>query len=59
MDKETLREMEEPIINSSQEIQNIIRRVLKAESDKLYQAQPRVVDDIVEIIKEEVRNEDS
>lgn len=59
MDKETLKKIEEPIISAPQEIQKIVIRVLEAESDKLYLDKPRVVDDIVEIIKEEVKNENS
>lgn len=55
MDKETLKRVEEPLINAPQEIQDIIVRVLEAEQDKLYMDKPRVADDIVDIIKEKIK----
>lgn len=59
MDKEALKKIEEPIINSPKEIQNIISQVLDAEKDKLYMDKPRVVDDIVDIIKEVIKHENN
>ena len=59
MDKEALKKIEEPIINSPKEVQIIISRVLDAEKDKLYMDKPRVVDDIVDIIKEVIKHENN
>ncbi len=37
------------------EVQRIIRRTLKLEYEKMYQDRPRVQDDIVKIVQEEVQ----
>lgn len=55
MDKGTLETIEAPIIEAPIEIRNIIIKVLKAEKDKLYLDRPRIVDDIVDIIKGEIK----
>ncbi len=45
----------EPFNSASDEVKKIIKRVLGAEKDKLYLERPRVLDDIVIIIKEEIQ----
>lgn len=37
------------------EVQRIIRRTLKLEYEKMYQKAPRVLDDLVVIVKEEIK----
>lgn len=49
----SLQEIQEPITNAPPEIRQIIERVLQTEKDKLYQKNPRHInDDILKIIKE-------
>lgn len=55
MDKESLKSIEAPIADALPEIRNIILKVLQAEKDKLYQDKPRILDDIVAIVKSEVK----
>lgn len=45
----------EPFNEANDEIKKIIRRVLQTEKDKMYLDRPRVLDDIVKIIKEEIQ----
>ena len=45
----------DPIKNARPEIERIIKRVLTLERDRLYQKQPRVNSDIIQIIKEEIQ----
>jgi hypothetical protein len=46
----------EPINSAPPEINQLIKRVLKVENDKLHTKQPRGInDDILRIIKEEVQ----
>ncbi len=56
MDKEVLKEINEPIKNAPKEIQNIILRVLEIERGKIYQDRPRLIEDIVDIIKGEINS---
>lgn len=44
-----------PLHEAPEEVKRIIKRVLKLESEKLYQQKPHVRNDIVRIIKEEVQ----
>ena len=41
--------------SSPPETQRIIKKVIKLEAEKLYQRSPRVTDDLINIIKEEVQ----
>ncbi len=45
----------EPFNTAGEDMKKIIKRVLQAEKDKLYLERPRVLDDIVRIIKEEIQ----
>ena len=45
----------EPFHTASDEMKRIIKRILQTEKDKLYLDRPRVLDDIVAIIKEEIQ----
>jgi hypothetical protein len=45
----------EPLKREPKEIREIITRVLKLEGERLYQKQPHVNEDIIKIIKEEIR----
>lgn len=45
----------EPLKREPKEIREIITRVLKLEGERLYQRQPHVNEDIIKIIKEEIR----
>lgn len=48
-----LNKIQEPITTASPEVRQIIERVLKLEKDKLYQKNPRNInDDVLTIIKE-------
>lgn len=48
--------VQEPIINASPEVRQIIERVLKLEKDKLYMKTPRNInDDVLKIIKETIQ----
>ncbi|MGL4497954.1 MAG: hypothetical protein ACRC78_17195 [Planktothrix sp.] len=50
------KEAQDPIINASPEVREIIERVLQAERDKLYMKNPRNInDDILKIIKDVVK----
>lgn len=49
------REVLQPIRDASPEVQRIIRRVLELEHGKLYLEKPHVIDDLLRIIKEEVK----
>jgi len=52
----TSRNVMEPINSAPPEINKLIKRVLKAENDKLHLKQPRGInDDILQIIKEAVQ----
>lgn len=52
----SMNDVQEPIINASKEVRQIIERVLQAEKDKLYMKFPRNInDDILKIVKEEVQ----
>lgn len=44
-----------PLNNADPEIQQIVKRVLKLERDRLYQQRPHINSDIMQIIKEEIR----
>ena len=51
-----LDQIQQPIKNASPEVRQIIERVLQLEKDKLYQKNPRNInDDILKIIKEIVK----
>jgi hypothetical protein len=45
----------EPLKNGSAEVRRIIERVLTLEQERLYQRQPHLNDDVLRIIKEEVK----
>ena len=48
-----LQNIQEPILNAPEDVRKIIDRVLKLERDKLYQRNPRNInDDVLTIIKE-------
>lgn len=50
-----LEKVQEPIITASDDVREIIERVLQLEKDKLYQKAPKNInDDILKIIKEVV-----
>lgn len=52
----TSKTVMEPVDSAPPEINKLIKRVLKAENDKLHTKQPRGInDDILRIIKEEVQ----
>ena len=44
-----------PYHDANEEIKKVMKRVLQAEKDHLYQRQPKVLDDIIRIIKEEIK----
>lgn len=56
MDRVILNDIYEPIKNAPKEIQNIILRVLEIEKGKIYQDRPRLIEDIVDIIKGEIHS---
>ena len=55
MDKKDLHEIKKPILEAPPEIQQVIKKVLEIERDNLYLDKPRIIDDIVNIIKEEIK----
>lgn len=51
-----LQNIQEPILNAPEDVRRIIDRVLKLERDKLYQRNPRNInDDVLTIIKEVIQ----
>ena len=51
-----LQNIQEPILNAPEDVRKIIDRVLKLERDKLYQRNPRNInDDVLTIIKEVIQ----
>ncbi len=51
-----LNDVQEPINSAPEEVQVIIQKVLEVEKDKLYQKNPRYInDDILKIIKETIQ----
>ncbi|MDB9426802.1 hypothetical protein PN437_18235 [Microcystis aeruginosa CS-564/01] len=51
-----LQNIQEPILNAPEDVRKIIDRVLKLERDKLYQRNPRNInDDVLTIIKEVIK----
>jgi len=48
----------EPIKSAPADVLAIIKRVLLLEKEKLYLNRPRIKDDIIQIVKEEVREAD-
>ncbi|MGV2389747.1 MAG UNVERIFIED_CONTAM: hypothetical protein LVR29_20350 [Microcystis novacekii LVE1205-3] len=51
-----LQNIQEPILNAPEDVRKIINRVLKLERDKLYQRNPRNInDDVLTIIKEVIQ----
>ena len=51
-----LQTIQEPILNAPEDVRKIIDRVLKLERDKLYQRNPRNInDDVLTIIKEVIQ----
>lgn len=51
-----LNDVQEPINTAPEEVQVIIQKVLEVEKDKLYQKNPRYInDDILKIIKETIQ----
>ncbi|MCW6037764.1 hypothetical protein K4A83_16015 [Spirulina subsalsa FACHB-351] len=54
--KADLKKVQEPIQNADPEVQEVIKRVLVLEKDKLYTKNPRNInDDILTIIKQVVQ----
>jgi hypothetical protein len=45
----------EPYNTATEEVKDIMKRVLKAEKEKIYQDRPRVWEDVVRIIKEAIK----
>lgn len=45
----------EPLKDGPEAVRKIIERVLKLEQERLYQRMPRLNDDVLRVIKEEVR----
>jgi len=53
---ENINKVQEPIIQASPEVREIIEKVLKLEKDKIYQKNLRYInDDILKIIKDVIR----
>lgn len=52
---EIMKDPLSPYHEAAEEIQKIIKRGLQEEKDHLYQRQPKVLDDIVRIVKEEIK----
>jgi len=51
-----LQNIQEPILNAPEDVRKIIDRVLKLEREKLYQRNPRNInDDVLTIIKEVIQ----
>lgn len=50
-----MKDVQQPIYDATREVQTIIGRVLEAERQKLYLDRPHLVQDVVSIIKEEVK----
>jgi len=48
----------EPIKSAPADVLAIIKRVLLLEKEKLYLDRPRIKDDLIQIIKEEIREAD-
>ncbi len=44
-----------PLHEAAEEIQNIMKKVLKLEHDRLHQKSPRINAEIIKIIKEEIK----
>ncbi|MGE5484650.1 MAG: hypothetical protein ACM3X4_06505 [Ignavibacteriales bacterium] len=55
MRKNLMKDIQEPILQASPQVQRIIARVLEAERDKLYLDRPHLVSDVVRFIEEEVK----
>jgi hypothetical protein len=45
----------EPLEREPSEYRNVIKRVLKLESERLYQRSPHLNEDVLRIIKEEIK----
>jgi len=54
-DKEENIDPMEPINSAVPEVKSVIKKVLKLEHDHLYQERPRISDDILKIIKNEIK----
>ena len=54
MSEEKKNDHYEPFRTASEDVQKIIKEVLKLEREKLYQDRPRLQSEIVEIIKREI-----
>lgn len=55
MDRENTLDVMQPIREASPLVERIIKRVLELEHAKLYLEKPHVIDDLLRIIKEEVK----
>lgn len=55
MESEAEQDMLEPLKREPDNIRRIIKRVLELESERLYQKQPHLNDDVIRIIKEEIK----
>jgi CHASE3 domain sensor protein len=54
-DKSAKEDYLQPFNTASDEIKRIIKRVLNAEKDKIYLQRPHIMDDLINIIKEEIK----
>lgn len=54
-DKDEKIDPMEPIKSAAPEVASVIKKVLKLEHDHLYQDRPRISDDILKIIKNEIK----
>jgi hypothetical protein len=54
-EKESKIDPLEPIKSAPEEVASVIKQVLKLEHDHLYQDRPRINDDILKIIKNEIK----
>ncbi len=45
----------DPISSAPEEIKNLIIKILKLENERLYEERPRLRDEIMQIVKEEIK----
>lgn len=55
MDSKRTEDVFKPVTEAEPEVRRVVARVLQIEQEKLYLQRPRVVDDLLIIVKEEVR----
>lgn len=54
MKRDLTKDIQEPINRASPAVQKIIAAVLEVEKQKLYQDRPRIIQDIINIVKKVV-----